>query len=198
MDIDEQQIANYLRNKGFRAEEFAKEERRQSRTPDFRVLKGNKLAFFCEVKTVSSDDWLDHQIESAPPGTYVGGARKDPIFNRLSSKIHEAVQQFEAVNPDLEYPNVLAFVNHDKMCGFLDLIAVTTGHFLAEGGGRYPIYLQFSEGRIKEEKFRIHLYIWRDWYKEKKYKYIFNTYANKHLNNLCSHFGIDPEFIKNI
>lgn len=196
MDNDEQQLANLLQDKDLRVEEFTKEERCKSKTPDYRVFKGDRLAFFCEVKTVSPDEWLDQQLKVAPSGSIVGGARKDPIFNRLSNKIHEAVQQFDAVNPDLEYPNVLAFVNHDNMCGFLDLVAVTTGFFLAEGGGRYPIYLQFSEGRIKKEKFRIHLYIWKDEFKG--VSYLFNTFAKEHFNNLCGHFGVYPESIKNI
>jgi len=197
MDIDEQEITNLLKKKGLRAERFTKEVQFQSKTPYFRVFKGNKLVFFCEVKTVSRDQWLDRLVKKAPPSplTIVGGTRNDPVFNRLSNKIHEAVQQFDAVNSDVEYPNVLIFVNHDRKCGYPDLIAVTTGHFLGEGGS-YPNYLQFSEGRIKEEKGRIHLYIWIDEFKGNQY--LFNDSEKRHYDDLCSYFGIDPESPNNI
>jgi hypothetical protein len=183
MDNDEKKIADILFSKSLRVEEFTKEETRDSKSPDFRVFKNNVLVFFCEVKTISHDEWSD-------------GARNDPVFNRISNKIHEAVQQFDAINPTLEYPNVLAFVNHDNMCDSLDLVAVTTGHFLSEEGGRHPIYLQFSEGRIKEEKFRIHLYIWIDEFKGNRY--LFNTFTRKHLDNLCNYFGINSNAINNV
>jgi len=65
-----------------------------------------------------------------------------------------------AVNPDRKYPNVLAFTNSDKHCDNRDLVAVMTGNFYVEGGGAAPIYIAYSEGRIKKEKFVIDLYIW--------------------------------------
>lgn len=75
------------------------------------------------------------QVNSAAPGELVGGARNDPIFNRLTADIHEAVKQFDAVNRDQEYPNVLALVNHDDMCGFNDVLGILTGNFYASDGG---------------------------------------------------------------
>ncbi len=191
---------DFLRKKGLRAEKFTKKKKRQSKTPDFQVFKEDKLAFFCEVKTVSPDQWLDRQIQAAPPMTIVGGARNDPVYNRISNKIHEAVQQFDAVNFDLEHPNVLFFMNHDNSCNISYLRNVITGNFEAEGGRRYPIYTQFSEGRIKDEKYRIHLYIWIDEFKD-KFKiggYLFIKLVKEHLSNLCSYFSIDPESIRNI
>ncbi len=199
-DIDLQQITDILGEKGLRTEKFTKDEKHQSKTPDFRVFKGNKLVFFCEVKTVSRDQWLDQQIKAAPPLTIVGNAREDPVFNRLSKKIHEAAQQFDAVNPDLEYPNVLAFLNYDNSCNISYLFNVISGYFFAEGGKKYPIYSRFSGGRIREEKFRIHLYIWIDKSEDefKNESYHFNMLAKEHLSNLCSYFSIDPDSIKNI
>lgn len=132
-------------------------------------MRDHQVLFFCEVKTVARDEWLKQQLNAVPPGTLAGGARKDPIFNHISNKIHEAVQQFDAVNSDLKYPNVLIFVNHDDQCNFLDLVAINTGYFLAESGRKYPIYLQFSEGQIREEKYRIHLYIWIDEFNKTRY-----------------------------
>src|SRR3990170_3202762 len=120
MDTDESRVAALLNSKGLRVERFSNVERQQSRTPDFRVFRGNQLAFFCEVKTMAPDD-IEKQLEKAP---FVGGAQPDPTFNRLTGKIHDAVQQFDAVNSSMEYPNVLALVNHDQSVDLNDLYAV--------------------------------------------------------------------------
>jgi hypothetical protein len=55
-------------------------------------------------------------------------------------------------------------INHDAQCGFNDLLAVLTGNFYATDGTAHPIYRQYSQGRIKDEKNRIDLFIWLDDY----------------------------------
>jgi len=198
MDDDERIISDFLQEKGFQVKEFTKTDITESKTPDFQVFKCDELAFFCEVKTIKRDTWLEDKILDAPPLTIVGGGRNDPRFNRISNKIHLASQQFQAINPDSEYPNVLIFVNHDDQCGICDLHSVTTGQFFAEDGTSHPIYTKYSEGRIKEEKFKIHLYIWLDDFKDNGGFYLFNTADKKHLENLCSLFGKQLESIRDI
>jgi hypothetical protein len=102
-------VSEYLARLGLSAARFDKEAMRQGRTPDFRVMAADSLAFYCEVKTVQEDDWLDQQLAQVPLGTIAGGARPDPTFNRLSNHIHGAVGQFDAVNEGCVLPNVLAF-----------------------------------------------------------------------------------------
>jgi hypothetical protein len=182
MTSDENQVAAYLAKLGLTATSFSKEERRTGKTPDFRILVDNAVAFFCEVKSINKDT--------------VEGLRKDPIFNRLTDDIHTAVKQFDAVNPQLDYPNVLALINHDDSCGFLDLIAVLTGNFVAENNKSFPVYAQFSEGRIKEEKGRIHLFLWFDDFKPERLLFT-QTHAKFH-NMLCHWFNMDPTTIKQI
>lgn len=196
MDKDERLIADFLSKKGLHAAPFSKQERQHLKTPDYSIYKGTNLAFFCEVKTVLRDEWLDHQLDTAPPGSIIGGGRSDPVLNRLTSKIHEAVQQFDVINPYLICPNVLAFVNHDQNSDLHDLVGVITGQFLANGRGLCPIYYRFSEGRIRSEKFRVHLYIWLDEFWGNFY--LFNNYAVDHLGRLCEYFGIDRASIKNL
>ena len=199
MNVDEPRVAAFLQKKGFQAEGFGKRTRRKLRTPDFRVFKGKKLAFFCEVKTISRDEWLNQQLNEAPPGTIVGGPRNDPVFNTLTTKIHRAVQQFDVVNPNLKFPNVLVFVNHNKMCGAPDLQEVLTTYIATEDGALHRISRKFSEGRIREEKLRVHLCIWIDRMNGFQLRgYFPNVLAKKHLNSLCNYFGIDRTSIGSI
>ena len=91
-------VSDYLGRLGLSTARFDKRAMRQGRTPDFKVMNGDSLAFYCEVKTVQEDDWLEQQLANAPPGTLVGGSRPDPTYNRISNHIHSAAGQFEAVN----------------------------------------------------------------------------------------------------
>jgi hypothetical protein len=61
------------------------------------------------LKHVQYDEWLDKQLAAAQPLEIGGGLRHDPIYNRLADRIHNAANQFEAVNPDRQFPNVLIF-----------------------------------------------------------------------------------------
>ncbi len=181
MSYTEDKVISKLDKVGLRCERFSSKEMKEGKTPDLRVYKNSKFAFFCEIKEIAKDPWE-------------GGVRQDPIFNRISDDIHTAVKQFDSVNPDLKHPNVLAFVNDDDKCGSLDLVGVITGHLLLEKGGAAPIYLKYSEGRIKEEKHRIHLYLWFDSFKADKF--LFNTVDKRHLDRLCTYFRINPSDIE--
>ncbi len=90
----------------------------------------------------------------------------------------------------------MAIVNRDFNTGCLDLVAVTTGNFMAEGGGVHPIYRKYSEGRIREEKKRIHLYIWLDAFEADQL--FFNLEETLHLQKLCNYFGTSPEAIRKV
>ena len=146
---------------------------------------------FCEVKNSEKDSWLDDLLDGVNPGEVAGGLRSDPVFNRLTTHIHKARKQFDAVNPREDLPNVLAFHNEDKHAGFLDLLAVTTGNFFADDGTVHPIYKNFSEGRVKSDIERIHLFIWLDEFKP--YRFLFNTINSRYQNRLCALFGYDPD-----
>jgi len=171
-----EELARY----GLRSEPFSNAEKRVRKTPDRRVFSGTDFAFFFEVKEIAADPRM--------------GVRSDPIGNRLTGDIHTAVKQFDSVNPDLVHPNVLAFINNDRMCGSLDLVGVFTGHLLLEGGGSAPIYLNYSEGRIKDEKNRIHLYLWLDSFKVNQKH--FNFVDKRHLTRLCRYFGLKEQDIQ--
>jgi len=181
MKKDELQIEKFMLQKNLICERFTKTEMRHCKTPDFKIIKDEKLCFYCEVKSIKKDD-------------FIGGCREDPVFNRLTNDIHTAVKQFENVNPELITPNVLVFVNHDKRCGFFDLLSVITGNFHGANGKNSPIYKKFSDGRIKNEKNKIHLYIWLDDHKPMRFFWMKYNIAFFYL--LCEYFGEDPNNIK--
>ncbi len=196
MDADEKSVEQYLDDRGLSCSRFSKREMRKGKTPDFRVSKGNDFSFYCEVKTSKKDDWLDKLIHKVRAGYITGGLRNDPIFNRLTDDIHRAVKQFDAVNLNQEHPNVLAIVNHDSKCGFLDLLGVLTGNFYADDGSAHPIYKQFSEGRIKGERDRIDMFIWIDEFKPDRS--LFSQTNEQRHRKLCQLFGVDPNEIEQI
>lgn len=194
---DKKLVADFLESKGLRAEKFSKEEMTDSKTSDFRVFNGQDFAFYCEVKSMSRDEWLNKQLDAAKPGEIVGGGRPTPIYNRVSQKIHEAVKQFDAVNPDLVHPNVLVLVNHDKDSGVKDLDLVYSGGFFTEDGKWVPMFRKFSEGRIRDKKRRIHLYIWIDVFNGEPNDFrLHNLDSPEHLDRLCDYFGSDPASIR--
>lgn len=190
-------VRDYLARLGLTAARFAKLAMRQGRSPDFRVMDGESLAFYCEVKTVQEDDWLEQQFANAPAGTLVGGSRPDPTYNRISSHIHSAAGQFESVNGGCEYPNVLVFVNHDLHAGVQDLVSVLTGNAYTDSGAILPWYRAYSEGRIREEKERIHLYLWIDVGEPEPRKFWMQSNGAHHLA-LCRYLRIAPAQIKQV
>lgn len=187
----ELKVKEFLQSYGLSPEKYSKKELRTGKTPDFKVHKDNKLSFYCEIKNPEKDSWLDEKIDNSEAGELVGGLRKDPTFNRLTAHIHKARKQFDSVNGDESKPNVLAFYNEDKQSGFLDLLAVTTGYSFAEDGAVFPIYKNYSEGRVKKDIEKIHLFIWLDTYKP--HRFLFNTINSRYQRKLCSIFGYDTE-----
>lgn len=176
---DEAIVVQYLTKRRFRCTSFTKAERRRGKTPDFRVYREDDFLFFCEAKSIASDKWL-------------GGTRSDPIPNRISADIHDAVQQFDAVNL-AGSPNVLAILNHDHECDSDDLISVLTGNAYTKDGSILPIYRSYSEGRIRNEKLRIHLFLWFS--DEEDPKFIFTESDEVHHQNLCKWFDVAPSMI---
>lgn len=194
----EARVQEYLIAVGLRVERFSKAELRGGRTPDFRVFAGDALAFYCEVKTAQEDECLDKQLAGAPPATIVGGARPDPTYNRVSAHIHSAVGQFDAVNSLTEVPNVLAIVNGDDGAGFTDLIQVLTGNAYCESGNVMPMFREYSEGRIREEKLRVHLYLWFNEWKGGDPQMFFPEIHAAHHVALCGCFGVNPAQLKRL
>lgn len=68
-----------------------------------------------------------------------------------------------------------------------------TGNAYIEGRGAEPMYTTYSEGRIKEEKFAIDLYLWFEAAKgggKKGFHYFIAD--GLHYAALCALLGTDP------
>lgn len=199
LSSDEALILGYWQGKGFEAGFFSKDEMRDSKTPDFRLSRGGVEVALCEVKSFQKDAWLEEKMRSAPPDELVGGLRTDPVYNRISNSIHTAAKQFESVNSSHGLLNFMVLVNHDTSAQYKDLVSVLTGYWDPLGGCLDRTHSQFSEGRIKEEKKKIDLYVWlhvhEDGTLDKGSFFLGNPETRVAV---CDLLGIDPARIKDI
>jgi hypothetical protein len=102
------------------------------------------------------------------------------------------------VNPGLDSPNVLVFVNHDRASGMVDLISTLTGDFFAEDGSRDHIYGNVSDGRIVGIKRRVHLYWWIDAFDDGAPRCFVNLSQAIHAEYLCDVFNLDKTLLRGV
>lgn len=69
----------------------------------------------------------------------------------MTGQIHKAVGQLDAGNPAREHLSVLAIVNGDDEAGMTDLISSLTGNAYCESGALWPMFREYSEGRIRAD-----------------------------------------------
>lgn len=174
--LDEDRVAQHLKNLGIDAHRFNTDEMAE-RTPDFRLYTSAGLVGYCEVKS---------------SGPLAEGVGPDPTFNRLSRHIHEAAGQLHSVNSGHEGINVLALVNHESAIDERDLIGVFTGNFYEERGTVHPIYRKYSHGRIRAEKLRIDVYLWFQLDEPRPYT-LFNMSDRARFSRSCSLFQVEPD-----
>ncbi len=163
MNEAEQIVANCLADRRLRAQRFAKNEIRAAgkKTPDFRVFKGNAFQFYCEVKETTDADPLQNHMRDVGSGVRIAEQRKVNDISRHSrfaNRIRGAVEQFDSVNPDLEHPNVLAFVNTDNMCAPAILEEVLQGYFIK--GYPFRACPASLTRRAQTHGVRVHLFLW--------------------------------------
>lgn len=187
---DERLVEDWLRDRyGLTAQPFSREKLGREKTPDFTVMRGDRLVFYCEVKTIEYDPWFDRTLrsESLPEGTIVGDHRvsgmapqavkdlesqlrarsgneilrvKGGSHRRIANGIQEAVAQFTAVNPNHAHPNVLFFVNHDRLAKYSHLEEVAVRPYTLSLQKRF--FRQFHQSRLDPKNRIICLYVWWD------------------------------------
>lgn len=112
--IDKEKVAEFFITKKIEARPISSHVK--SKEPDFELYIGGKLWGYCELKSISKDNWT-------------GGLRSDPTYNNIQNKIHESHKQLKAANPKHEFPNIICFINHHTYRGYIDLITVLTGKY---------------------------------------------------------------------
>jgi hypothetical protein len=155
------------------------------------VLQNGTIVALCEVKS-PRDDWLDEQLEQASDFEIVGGARKDPTFNRIARHVQKASSQFDAANGNHAIPNILIFINHADAVGFNDLCETLNGYVKTQTGERFITIPRIAEGWIGEARTKIDLYVWIDAKTRRVGGYLFNPLNPGHVKTLCDLLGLDP------
>src|SRR4051812_40607538 len=97
-NLGEKIIKEYFENKGLVPKKIKESD---TKTPDFEVYSEDNLLFYREEKTLEYDDFV--------------GEKNDSSRNAISSHIKKAQEQFEQVNPDHKYPNVLVINNYNTL-----------------------------------------------------------------------------------
>jgi hypothetical protein len=184
-------VSAFFTDRGLSVERFGLSDTQTGKTPDLKVIQSGELVAFCEVKS-PNDPWLDTLLDNAPPLTIVGGARNDPIFNRIARHINKATNQFCAVNPSKDKFNILAFVNHDNGSTYNDLIEITTGFFHDSQGNKHATVQHIANGIIGQCKMIIDLYIWFERRRDRSECVLFNLSDPERLRRLCEILSMNP------
>jgi hypothetical protein len=141
-----------------------KSEEEGVKTPDYELLVTNARVAVLEVKRLvrtprnPENGW---QMKMSSNGI-CEATRIDNAPQRVSKIIHEAFKQLNTV-PD---PKILVFVNDETQMDSLDLLEAFNGflHYGNDSLGYYKntVSAKVANGAIREEKWRIDLYIWID------------------------------------
>jgi hypothetical protein len=163
---------------------FSKEETTKGKTPDFKLMKESKLCGYCELKSPRGDDWI------FKPSELVMETWHSPTSNNLARQITSAAEQFDAINPHHELPNVLVLVNHAVGRTRSDLHVTLAG--IPVSGGPPLLTLKPDHlNEMREAARRIDLFLWVDPQNRSWQPLYVNDAA--HRSALCSLFGTQKE-----
>ena len=73
---------------------------------------------------------------------------------------------------------------------------VVTGNAYTDDGDVLPIYKQYSEGRMREDRLSVDLYLWLE--TNGDYNFLFVQENREHHNSLCRCFDKNPTEIKQL
>lgn len=127
------------------------------KTFDFELTVQQRRIAAVEVKTLmatprtTENGWVHSQQGFV--------TRTDNAAKRVGAQIHEAYKQLVKASE----PRVLVFVNDETLMDFLDLKEAVNGYVIyGEGEERFKntTGMKVAQGRIREEKLAIDLYVW--------------------------------------
>ncbi len=152
-DAGELIVKNYLESKGFNVEKIQESD---FKTPDFKVHKNSDFVFYCEEKSLDDKD-CDYITPDDLDCFIANNEDSDATYNSLSTIIRKAIKQFNSVNPNREFPNVLAITNFNIMKDIQDIFISLTGYAPLESGEYLKIH---KVGRLASELHNIDLFLW--------------------------------------
>ena len=133
-------------------------------TPDFILVHDEQRAFVAELKDLERHPASPDRAWTIPKPDdmhYPFAHRTDNAVSRVADKIHQAYRQLKNFPP----PRVLILLNHDSLVDVKDLEEAFTGEQVyANAVFSYSntVSKKIAQGKIKEEKEGIDLYIWID------------------------------------
>ncbi|ULK98502.1 50S ribosomal protein L30 [Bradyrhizobium sp. I71] len=142
----------------------------KNKSPDFKLMKGGELKAYCELKS-PRDDRVLAVPRDLKPGEIRREIRENPAAHALARVIEKAAAQFDAVNPDHVYPNILIIVSHARLRGPVDLHLAIAGLPVPGGGTGFllvdPNEKDFKKAWEKQRKLwddarKIDLFYWID------------------------------------
>jgi large subunit ribosomal protein L30 len=177
-----------IRLQRFKASEMA------GKTPDFKLLKDGQLCGYCEMKS-PNNKWAFDFPSDLQPDEIRAEVRVDRAVPNLGRFVVKAAQQFEAVNPQHDVPNIMFIVNHAPGKGPLDLRFALEG-MPVPGGGRGLFIFDEEDERVPSEQQKavweaarkVDLFLWVD-ARTGKWTYRLPIGA-KRLTEACDLLGI--------
>jgi len=161
--IHEQYISELFQSHyGINLLKIPEEGGKKGKTPDFEYCENGRRIFVCELKVFEKmKPSVDrgYEIWETPNG-FIWGKKGSNAYNRISKDIAEAYKQLEIYDE----VKILIILNLAPVLYFIDLEDIIRGHGVQEfdnGTIIQDIYVKrASEGRIKNIKRKIDLYIW--------------------------------------
>lgn len=166
MTEDKELVINFFKSKTIVACHSPKKQ--QGKKPDFELYSNNQLFGYCELKSI-----VDYEFY---------GERRDPTYNKIQNKIHEATKQFNSVNPAHNLPNILFFINHCSKVSYQDLWFVLSGQTTPPNQPSDPLDLRYLKRLIKRNDLEIiDFIIWGNT-DEKATSFVINSDSKFHSN----------------
>ena len=116
--LDKQFVIEFFRRKGIEVHLFPQSSVKSS--PDFELYIDNDLFAYCELKSIVP---CKSPSSNLPPGQ----TREEKIndgnasVNDIKKGIHGACKQLRSVNPDHKVPNIVFFINYNRLRNVGDL-----------------------------------------------------------------------------
>ena len=152
-----------------------------AKTPDYMYKPDSDLIFVAELKDIIRGLVSEKTGWKKDNGWW---RKKENAVKKVADKIHEAYKQLKKYNS----PKVLIILNYDPSVDFNDLNETYDG-FLDYGSPgsiqiRNTASAKIANGRIKDEKDKIDLYIWIDGRDNNKFSFRTTSDAGKSIKQI--------------